>query len=225
MKFNDIEVGIGEEQIEAAGKKLGWLFTELACGKNNAAVGTGLGGNSVQLLVLLDFNHILGKNDQCIQLDKRNIIWGADWIINADKKAIRAKLDEAFPAIRENTPNAAALEDIVDSKNIRESIGKHKELFPKLIETLAGDVFKRNDEMSRVETVIYACALCQELSDGLNKDDKTLIKPVGEALSALPPEMVLLPLRKHIGLSMLVKFSLDEDAVFGAVLKNVNSAL
>lgn len=225
MKFNEIEKTITDEQTAAATKRLDWLFTELGCAKDNAHIGTGMGGNNAQLLVLLDFNHNLVKSENSIMLDKRNIMWGVDWLTGVDKKEIRAKLNEVFPAIRENTPNAAALEEVVDSKNIRETIAKHKELFPKLIANLEGDVFKRDETMSRVETVIYACVLCQELADGLAKDDKSLADPVGKSLAALPPEMVLFPVRKHIGLSVLVKHMLDEDAVFGNMLKQINSIL
>lgn len=225
MKFNEIEKDITTEQIDAATKRLAWLFTELGCAKDNAHIGTGMGGNNAQLLVLLDFNHNLVKGEGSLMLDKRNIMWGADWLTNADKKDVRAKLNEAFGAIRDNSPNTAALEEVVESKNIRETIAKHKELFPKLIANLEGDVFKRDNSMSRVETVIYACVLCQELADGLAKDDKTLAEPVGKALASLPPEMVLFPMRKHIGLSVLVKHMLDEDAAFGNMLKHINTIL
>lgn len=78
MKFNNIDKDINADQIEAANKRLAWLFTELGCSKTNEHVGTGLGGNESQLFVLLDFTHTLARSDNSIQLDGQNIIWGAD---------------------------------------------------------------------------------------------------------------------------------------------------
>lgn len=227
MDFAHVDGKLTVMKFKAAKEKFAWLTTELGVREDNGHVGTGLGGNNFQLMVLMGFDqHLVDDNKIDIEVHKDHLAWGAKWFLDAKKKDIRHQLDKVFPAIKEKKKYlAVALEALSHTANLREEVIKYSEHFPRLIKAIEGRSFKFNGGLTNIDQLLLAFVMCQELSAHLDRDDMSLVQPIAEAMTEFPLEVILLSVRRFVGIERMVKFNLDEDRIFGKMLTRVNRAV
>lgn len=226
MKFSHIDARLTPQEVEMAKARFAWLLTELGLRESNYHVGTGLGGNNFQLLVLLSFQHTLVKRNVDIRVDDRRIAWGAEWLINSPKRTIRAKLDESFYLIAEkNKYLAVALADMANTSSMKETVKKYPEQFPQLIRAFSNKDYHFDKGMTYTDQLIVACVLCQELSARLDAGDRSTVQSTGSALADFPAEIILMSVRRYVQIERLVKHNLDEDPVFYKAIRKVNDVV
>lgn len=108
------------------------------------------------------------------------------------------------------------------SNNLRATLEKYKEQFPKLNACLAGGCYQVSKSLSNTDKLILASIMCQDLAEDLDRGSKAKVHAIGAALLDFSPEIILLSVRLHIQIDRLVKHDLDEDPVFLKVLQAVN---
>src|ERR1700686_571795 len=102
MNFFKIDPSLSNKQKQLSQNKFDALILELGVRHNNQHVGSGLGGNNFQLLVLMALSHRLVKSSNIeLSINDRGIIWGDQFLLSTDMSDIRHKLDIMFPVIRE----------------------------------------------------------------------------------------------------------------------------
>jgi hypothetical protein len=226
MKFSHIDARLTPFEVEAGKARFNWLLTELGLREGNYHVGTGLGGNNFQLLVLLSFKHTLVKRNVDIQADNNRIAWSADWLINTPRRDIRAKLDEVFYLIAEKHKYLAiALAEVAKSDSMKDIVKKYPEQFPQLLRAISNKGYQFDKDLPYTDQLIIACIMCQELSARLDAGDRSTIQSTGSALNDFPTEIILMSVRRHIQIERLVKHNLDEDPVFMKTLKKVTKVV
>jgi hypothetical protein len=226
MKFSHIDARLTPQEVEAAKYRFNWLLTELGLRESNYHVGTGLGGNNFQLMVLLSFKHTLVKRNVDIQVDDKRVAWSADWLINTPKRTIRSKLDETFYLIAEKHKYLAiALAEVADSFSMKDTVRKYPEQFPQLLRAISNKDYSFDKDMPYTDQLIVACIMCQELSARLDAGDRSTVQSTGSALNDFPTEIILLSVRRHIQIERLVRHNLDEDPVFMKTLMRVNKVV
>ena len=225
MNFSHIDTRLNHQQAKDATQQFNSIITELGIRTDNEHVGSGLGGNNFQLLVLLNLKHTLVKRDITIKATDSGVAWSAEWLIKSSRKDIRRELDKAFSDIKEKHKYLAiALESLAYASNMRAVVLQHPTDFPELVKALEGKTYELA-QLSYLEQMILACVLCQDLSYRLDRGDCSTVHAIGSALYDFPPEMILLAIRRYIQIERLVKFSLDEDPVFWKTLKKVNDVV
>lgn len=121
MKFKTISDKVSAKQASVAIEKFSWLTTELGVRETNEHVGTGMGGNNFQLVVLMGMEHKLSSSSKKnIEPEKDRVVWGVDWLCSASRREIRNKLNEVFPSILESKKYMAlALADLSSLHDLR----------------------------------------------------------------------------------------------------------
>ncbi len=99
MEFSSIDPKLSPNLVEDAKERFIRLSCELAVRKDNYHVGSGLGGNTLQLSVLQGWKHQLGNVPSKIDLQNGEIMWDAEFIAYAHMSIIRKKLDRTFGRI------------------------------------------------------------------------------------------------------------------------------
>ena len=225
MNFSHIDTRLTSAQVQVGKEKIEWLLTELALRDNNHHIGTGKGGNNFQLLNLMNLKHTLVLRNIDIHITDTHISWGVPWVINANKTAIRNKLNEVFHQITEkNKAVSIAIKAMLD-RGVRCAILEYQDQFPELYKTLSKDTYTHNPNLSSLEKMLAACALCQELSVQLDNGDTSTIQATGAILIDFPTDILLYSIRRHVQIERLVKFNLDEDKVFRKVLDKVTKVV
>jgi hypothetical protein len=226
MKFSYLDDKLGVNLAVDAKKKFDSLFLELGVREDNCHVGSGLGGNNFQLLVLMSLEHkLLGidKKHMDISVNKNSICWSAEWLKKTTMGNIRRTLDKSFDSIVEHHKYLAlALEDLSRIHDLRISLEKHKDQFPEVVKCLESKSFHLSPKLTVVDQLIIANILCQELATDLDKGDNSRIQIVGSALNQFPVEVILMSIRRYIQIERLVKYNLDEDPIFSKCIDRVN---
>lgn len=226
MDFHYIDKRLNHSTVKACQAKFDWLAVELGVRKENQYIGSGLGGNNFQLMVLMDMNHSLSSRPlTSLKFSTTNgsLVWGANWLRYFTRTQIRHKLDAVFPTIVESFKyKALALEALAESNNLRSTLAVYKDQFPQLTACLAGKLYRFDANLSNVERLIQAFVMCQELAVDLDNNNLSRVQTIGAALYEFPSETILLSVRRYIGISRLVKHNLDEDHIFEKCLTKVN---
>lgn len=226
MKFSHVDGRLTVQELRSAKDKFTWLLTELGVREDNYYVGTGLGGNNLQLVTLMGFTHTLVKRPIDIRVDGKRIAWGAEWLISATKKQVRARLDQVFKTIDEQHKYlAAALTDLTRANTTTAPSAEHRQRFPQLVQALENKNYRLNPALTMVEQLVLACVMCHELSLRLDKNDRSLVASVGKALYDFPYEIILVSVRRYVGLERLVHHDLDEHPDWTKTLSNINKVV
>lgn len=223
MKFNQIDSSLTHQQVKQATARLRRLAVELGVRKNNEHIGSGLGGNNFQLLVLIDLpQELSASKKETISFHKERIVWGEKWLFESTFHNIRHTLDKTFDSIPEGYKyKALALESLVQSSHLRWTLAEHKDQFPKLNACLDGKGFAFDPGLDSLDKLILAYVMCQELASELDVGDYSSVHPIGAALVEFPAEIILLSVRRYIQIERLVEHNLDEDVVFSKVCRKV----
>lgn len=220
--------------IDECSKKLTTVFVDLALKTDNYGCGSHHGGNNFQMITFMNINHSLVNSDN-IQWNPhhKSLQWGEEYLLKASIKEIRERLDVVFKDIDENHKLWSVALDFYNGVSYKTVIEKYRENFPRLNYCLRGGPYKVDPELSRLEQYLLACIMCEEIAsilDGLDPKlntnkiqysektrnyalqegwDKT--RALFESFKAFPPELYLLCVRKHINISRIVRWRLEES--------------
>ncbi len=224
MKFDDIDSSIPYGMVRTAKGRWQRITVELGVREGNHHVGTGLGGNNFQLVTLMSLqNKLIDDPNMTIAIKGNQLLWGCQWLNSAKLVDIRHELDTKFPSILEKhkylTLSLQVLADHPES--LREGFIKHQEHFPNLVRVLNGKPFNLDPNLSNVEKLLVAYVLCQDLAHDLDKGIRDKISPIALALIHLPPEIILLSVRRYVQIERLIGHNLDEHPDFVKVLNIV----
>jgi hypothetical protein len=221
MNFTYIDPSIRQERVVAAARNFQKIIVELGVRETNKHVGSGLGGNNFQLLTLMNLKHSLVKKTT-IQAEGNSLRWGAKFLQETSLANIRHHLDDKFLSILErNKYLALPLQIMADyPEQLRQGFVKYQEHFPQLTKALQGRNFTFDPDLSLWEMLVIAYVLCQDLAKDLDAGITNYITSVAIALDAFSPEIVLLSVRKYIGIERLVHHNLDEHVYFSRVIVN-----
>lgn len=244
MEFNYIDPNIPNGKVMWAKSNLNALFIELGIHCDNKYVGTGLGGNNFLLLALMDMKHRLGYFDKRLQYDPNHneMLWDVRWFgkfsfkcvyqapIEPMKK-VRKRLDYVFSKIDERFKYKAMFfhsvcpEPRADyvTQNLREVFISNEKNFPTLSACMRSGFYFFDPRLSKMEQLILAYVMCQDLSTQLDKGDLTKLQTIGHVMRNFEPEIFLLAVRKWIMIERLVHHSMDEDPVWGPQFSKINN--
>lgn len=220
MKFTTIKANIASSITNKCQEKLTALAIELATRKDNYHVGSGLGGNNFQMLVLLGMEHHLSNADIFIASKNNTFIWGTDFLMDNSIASIRKELDKAFKNVKEYNKLMALM--FLNPTNLNEVINSYEDNFP-----ILKDIFsdKRSGDFKNLsphQQITIAFIMCAKYSFELDNKNKKNTKMVGQSLATLSPEIVLLAIRKYIGLERIINHSLDEHPSWENIFSNIN---
>jgi hypothetical protein len=102
MKFTNIDKSITDKQIQLSLNKFREILIELGIRKDNFHIGSGVGGNEDQLIVMMDCSHYLTDKNDTLSFLEGVFIWGNDWLCNSSRKDIRSKIDQVFAGLPED---------------------------------------------------------------------------------------------------------------------------
>lgn len=228
MKFDKIDPTISYGRVKDAEDRFQRIIIELGVREDNYWVGTSMGGNNFQLVTLMNLRHEL-VNDSRITIEAKpnRILWGSRFLRNAKLINIRHELNAKFPSILEkNKYMALPLQILADHpESLRQGFMKYKAHFPKLAAALEGKSFRYDSSMTHWEMLIAAFVLCQDLASDLDKGKRDNITPIAVALMPMPPEIVLLSVRRYIQIERLINHNLDEHPEFLKVLEKVTKRI
>jgi hypothetical protein len=228
MKFDHIDQSIQYGKVKRAKYIYNRLALELGVREDNYHVGTGMGGNNVQLFTLLNIqNELVNDHDITIEVKDDKVLWGSRWFTNAKFIDIRHELNIKFPLIKEKHKYPAIAIEVITfyPDAMREGFLKNKKHYPKLAEALAGKPFSFDPNLTSWEMMMAACVLCAELASDLDKNIHKRITPIALALDNFPMEVNLVAIRRFIQIDRLVKHNLDEHSDFSKILTTINKTV
>ena len=224
MKFDYISQLAPLDLVSLVKDKISSIFLELGTREDNHHVGSGRGGNGLQLLCLMDMRHILtGCEFNKVRIDPINqeVIWGAPWVKTSSRASLRTALDNSFDELWETHPKfiekIRQLNDVYSSRNINNYISRNADKFPKLS---AESVDPK--KCSPTEQLLLASSICQDLAHDLDVGNTDFVSEAGEMMSIFPAEIILMSIRQHIQIDRLVKHNLDEHPAWRNLLGRIN---
>ena len=128
MRFDYIDSKVSSSDVILCQDKITGLLIDLSLRKNNTYIGSGLGGNSLQLFILLNAKHHLSSNsvqDISYDSDTKKFTWAVQSLASStlNTLCIRQKLDNIFPEILKNNMQIELVHDkLINSQNIEEII-------------------------------------------------------------------------------------------------------
>lgn len=223
MQFSNIVGNISDKNYLAAKKQFTKLILELGIRKGNGWIGSGLGGNNFQLLVLMSLSHTLTARSVNIEVSDQGVVWGAKFLRTTKMKNIRHELDQAFPKIKEKFKyDALVIESLVKSETFHKKFVEHEEEFPNVSKAFNKGKFVDPEGLNDMEKLILSYLLCSQLAWELDNEIEVSIGPVGRVLDKMPPEIILMSVRQFIQINRLIKHNLDEHPDFSKPIDRVN---
>jgi hypothetical protein len=225
MKFSEVSSALNKKTVEQIENNFDGLMIELGVREGNEHVGSGLGGNNFQLLVLMGLPHRLANYREIqIVVSNNDITWGSDFLLQASRKKLRLKLDEMFPVIQERHKIlAATMEGAMKSPlSYFNKFREHSSSFPSLSEYQRTGVYKHDDTLSYNEQLLMALVITKILADELDVGNTKNITKAGQALVQFPDEIFLMAVRHNIQIDRLVRFNLDENPIWYPALVRIN---
>jgi len=234
VKFDSISSAIRSDQVAQASRKMGKLILELGIRETNYHVGSGLGGNNYQMLVLVQMQHHLVVSDVPLALsaNKNAMYWSVDTLLNFKIKDLRAEVDRIFKSvgnefkIMANVLNANVSNpiDFVDSL-----IGSEpgKDALTMVNNIMVGEKVDLCN-LSFSNQILIATMLCYRLANSLDNTGEDPrwrdihIDSVGLALKHVEPEVFLITVRKCIQLDRIIKHNLDEHPSWSDTFYKIN---
>lgn len=229
MKFDSVDSSICKNDICLASKKLAKLLIELGIRESNYNIGSGLGGNNFQLLTLIQMHHHLDPFTTTARVVGNIIFWGVNFLIDTQMKQIRYELNVIFNNISDdNKINGISLHaNVSNSMNLVDSLrnSKHSGFGLQIVSRiLSGESIDLSSYFYSNQVVI-ACILCAELATDLDSNINSKIRIVGLTIQKMEPEIILLSVRKCIGIERIIKHNLDLNPYWEVTLYKVNKII
>lgn len=227
MKFRHVPSGMSEADSKSYQGRFLQLTTELGIRHTNQHIGSGLGGNNFQLLVLMGLQHRLVDSRHIqIRITKTGISWGTEFL-SQPMKNIRWRLDEAFPAIQaKHKVLAATIEGTLwHPRSYYGSILEKMQCFPGLANYMEGGEYLHDPTMGLHEQLLMAMFITANQAVMLDRNDVSRLPASGRAINNFCPEIILLSVRMNIGIERLIHFNMDEHKQWIPVLEKVNNAV
>jgi hypothetical protein len=228
MRFNSTPKSLSPDVINVARQRFTALTLELGVRKNNEHVGSGLGGNNFQLMVLLGLkHHLINSSSVEMRVSEGAVSWSVDFLTKNRMRYIRGKLDEMFTVIQEkNKTIALAMESIIGpNAEFFRTFNEHSASFSSLIDLFSGKEYTHDHRMNNYDALLMANLMTGKLASDLDRGDERLIGPVGRALSNFSMEIVLLTVRRNIQIERLVRYNVDEHPDWENLLNRINKAV
>lgn len=214
--------------------KIESALLELSVRENNVHVGTGLGGNQEQLLILSSIEHVLTDEHDGVFFREGFCYWNARSILNASMKEIRSFIDEAFKYQSQDSNTeivGVAIKHLLDEGYRSTLIDSFNRSISDIDDVLCGkDVDTNSMSMSRMLiTSLCVVGLVSRKLDAITDASEATRLPemqfIGTFFRKVEPSIVLISIRKMMGIERIVKFNLDEHPVLGDVLTNISRSL
>jgi hypothetical protein len=222
MKFDHISPAISSDEISRASRRASAIILELGIRENNEHVGSGLGGNNYQMLVMVQMQHHLVISDVPLALsaNKNAMYWGMNAFLNLSLRDLRAEIDKVFKSIgnefkiMSNVLNANVSNpiDYIDSL-IGSTPGQ--DILTMVNNIMVGEKVDLYN-LSYSNQIMIATLLCYKLANSLDHTGEdprrrdVYIDNVGMALKDVEPEVFLITVRKCIQIDRIVRHNLDE---------------
>lgn len=228
MKFNSTPTSLSQEKIKQAQSRFYRLTLELGIRENNEYVGSGLGGNNFQLMVLLGLHHhLINSTKTEMRVQEGRMCWSYQFFMDNGMKTIRKKLDAIFPAIVEkNKVMALAMQSISnDPSSLCKTCNTYYHNFPSLVQLIENRTYTHDPLLTHQEAFILATLMTAKLASDLDRGDESLVEIVGKALQNFTWEIVLLTVRRNIQIDRLVRYNLDEHPTWAKLLSDINKGV
>lgn len=224
MKFNSIKANIASAIVKQCQDKLTDLAIDLSVRETNCHVGSGLGGNNFQVLTMFGMNHSLCNRDISIDIEDDAFIWGSKFLTNSSLVSIRHTLDKTFDNIKDFNKLMPIM--FLNESNIHKTLKAYENNFPYLKDIFDGNVCVDLKNISLNQQIIIAFIITSKLANELDNNITKNIASVGLTLAHFTPEVILLAVRKYIGIERLIKFDIDElpswENTLGSVNRRIN---
>lgn len=205
--------------LDKAKQRYEELMLELATRRNNEHIGSGLGGNPAQYLTMLSLtpNFSANKSEELFSVHDNSIEINVEKIQFVSRKEIRYALDKALTSDIINKYAAPELISFFESFN---------EPMPSDAERLA-----TSDKQRLLIKGSKLAIRMKELSESELKESgeipsvsqlSTEFQQVYNDLKSLDNWIILIAVRRFVGIETMVKYNLDE--IFFDMFNKINSA-
>ena len=203
--------------------KLTTVILDLSVKETNFFCGSGLGGNEFQAMTLISLEHNLSTLAGFkVKAENGAIFWEPKWLLSSSLKKIRKELDSLFKTLDESY---FSILNVLNSNNIELHCRKFEDNLPQIKKIFSGQSVKFKN-VSPDQEIVLAYLICQKFSKELDSNITNNIQSVGETLSSFPYEVILLAVRKFIGIMKIVQFNLDDHPawsdMFNSISRKVN---
>lgn len=226
MNFSNIVGNISDKNFFEAKTQLTRLTLDLGVRKGNRWVGSGLGGNNFQLLVLMSLSHTLTARSIKIEVADEGVVWGSKFLRTCKLKKLRRELDKVFPQIKEKFKyNALAIESLVNSETFHKKFVEHEQEFPNVARVFDKGSIPNIESLNDMEKLLLSYILCSELADQLDSGLFSNVSRVGRVLDKMPLEIMLMSVRQFIRINRLVEHNLDEHPDWEPMINRLNKSI
>ena len=216
MKFSSVNQRIWHADAEQASSIMNRVLLELGVREDNHHVGSGLGGNSLQLLMLMDMKHHLDNSDGIYIYADGRAMWGLSALLKNKMADIRAKLDQAFIKVPEDRKLLAMAQHITaNNSHTLVDYLNHSSNYKFELDVL-GKIHRREPVdlqqlpvHSHMMIALFICsALAAELDATKNSNQLTpeldkKIEYTGNIMKDFSLEVILFSVRQAINISRL----------------------
>ena len=229
-----MKLKIDHQRAQDIQSKFDRLLLELAVRETNTFVGSGLGGNSLQLLVLLSLNNVGTVNrTDLLYIVENTAFWNVDQLLSFEIKDLRKEVDRVFKTLPEDKKLAVIGQHIASNhpENLMSYLAKSEEfkfelsLFDKIIDK---EIYSLDDLSNQSKTMLalFVCAwLAKYLDENSKSVDYNKVLIVRDFLEKCDPYLVVFAVRKCIQIGRLIKFDLDEDHNWGHLMNKINKMI
>jgi len=226
MNFSNIVGNISDLNFWEAKRQFSKLMLELGIRKDNYHVGSGLGGNNFQLLVLMSLPNTLTARSVKIEIMDEGVVWGSKFLRTSKMKNLRKELDQIFPKIKERFKyNALAVDSLVKSKSFHDKFVEYEKDFPNVARAFNKGSISNIESLNDMEKLLLSYILCSELAAQLDSGLISNISRVGRVLDKMPMEVALMSIRQFIQISRLIKYDLDEHPDWEPMINRINKSV
>jgi len=223
------------EQAAIAADKIKCIMLELGVRADNIHIGSGLGGNNRQLMIMLAMDHVITDKQAGVFFDKHVCYWNVSSVVNSTRVELRQYINTAFEQKVANSNVGPALllghllSEGAESKFLDRYETDSTDL-PEVNLILEGHQFDIN-KVARMDLLLVSAVAAGLMSRMLDKlpEAKPVELPavnnVGSFFVSIPAETSLLVLRSMVGINRLIMRSLDENAHWDKVLSVISSTL
>jgi hypothetical protein len=231
MQFHSTPNTLSAEQIQSAQDKFSQLLLELATRKDNSQIGSGLGGDSLQLITLLGLQHHLTDSSSTIRISSADSMeWGYQFLTQSKMKDLRNQLTDVLTKdivlSEANSKAASTMQKYLDEPSILTQIAnENPNNYPALIRLVETGSYTHDPSLSMYEQLVLASLMAFKLANDLDHNDTKLLDIIGGAFSHFEVEIALLIGRSFLGIERIVKFNLDVHPVWSKVYTRINKAV